>query len=316
MRIAAKEEAMRIAAKEEAVRIAAMEEAERIRQHETAVLRIRVEADRIGFHEISMSREINDSANRPRNSGRSPKLPVFCDAKDDMDAYLQRFERYAENEGWDADCYGTYLGSLLSGKALEVSSRLPASEARDYYRLKEALLIHCQLIQEDYRKKFHSGTHTSMETASQYLTRLEHFFDNWISLSKIGESFEGLRELILIEKFLNSCPTELALFIRERSPSDMGYLLELAKTFTSARAAVGGSVKPHQRNRETDPRSNSQSKPNRPNIGPNWNQDLGRGLLCFLCRQSGHRAATCPTERPRRYNATSGSRAFGVSNQG
>ena len=135
-RIAAKEEAMRIAAKEEAVRIAAMEEAERIRQHETEVLRIRVEADRIGFHEISMSREINDSANRPRNSGRSPKLPVFCDAKDDMDAYLQRVERYAENEGWDADCYGTYLGSLLSGKALEVNSRLPASEARDYYKSK------------------------------------------------------------------------------------------------------------------------------------------------------------------------------------
>ncbi len=138
-----------------------------------------------------------------------------------------------------------------------------------------------------------------METASQYLTRLEHFFDNWISLSKIGESFEGLRELILIEKFLNSCPTELALFIRERSPSDMGYLLELAKTFTSARAAVGGSVKPHQRNRETDPRSNSQSKPNRPNTGLNWNQHPGRGL-CFLCRQPGHQAATCPTERPSR----------------
>ena len=114
-----------------------------------------------------MSREINDSANRPRNSGRSPKLPVFSEANDDMDAYLQRFERYAEDE--NADCYGTYLGSLLSGKALEVYSRLPASEARDYYKLKEALLIHYQLTQEDYRKKFHSGTQTSMETASQYL---------------------------------------------------------------------------------------------------------------------------------------------------
>ena len=138
-----------------------------------------------------------------------------------------------------------------------------------------------------------------METASKYLTRLEHFFENWIRLSKIEESFQGLRELILIEKFLNSCPRELALFIRERSTSDMGHLLELAKIFTSARAAVGGSVKPHQRNRETGPRSNSQSKPNRPNTGPNWNQDPGRGL-CFLCRQPGHRTATCPTERPRR----------------
>ena len=171
------EEAERIAAMEEAERIRQhkKEDEERIRQHEKEVLRIQVEADRIRLQETSMSREMNDSANRPRNSGRSPKLPVFSEAKDDTDAYLQRFERYAENEGWDADCYGTYLGSLLSGKALEVYSRLPASEARDYYKLKQALLIHYQLTQEDYRKKFHSGTQISMETALQYLARLEFF---------------------------------------------------------------------------------------------------------------------------------------------
>ena len=136
-RIAAMEEAERIRQhkKEDEERIAAMEEAERIRQHEKEVLRIQVEADRIRLQETSMSREMNDSAYTPRNSGCSPKLLVFSEGKDDMDAYLQRFERYAENEGWDADCYGTYLGSLLSGKALDVYSRLPASEARDYYKL-------------------------------------------------------------------------------------------------------------------------------------------------------------------------------------
>ena len=81
------------------------------RQHEKEVLRIQVEADRIRLQETTMSREMNDSANRSRNSERSPTFPVFSEAKDDMDAYIQRFERYAENEGWDADCYGTYLGS-------------------------------------------------------------------------------------------------------------------------------------------------------------------------------------------------------------
>ena len=113
-----------IAAKAEAERIAAMEEAERIRHHEKEVTRIQVKADRIHFHETSMTRETNDSATMPRNSGRIPKLPVFCGGNDDMDSYLQRLERYAENEGWDADCYGTCLGSLYQ-----------ASEACDYYKL-------------------------------------------------------------------------------------------------------------------------------------------------------------------------------------
>ena len=300
-RMADIEDEERIAAKAEKERIAEKEEAERIRQHEKDILRIQAESDRIRSQETSMSREINDSAYRPRNYGRSPKLPVFCDGKDDMDAYLQRFERYAENEGWEDGCYGTYLGTLLSGKALEVYSRLPASEAKDYSKLKEALLIHYQLTQEDYRKKFHSGTQTSMETASQYLARLEHFFDNWIRLSRIEESFEELRELILVEKFLHSCPRELALFIRERSPRDKKQLLELAKVFTSARAAVGGSNKTQQSNRDAEVRPNNQPLSNRSNNESHWNQDTGKGL-CYLCRQPGHRAISCPTGRPRRYD--------------
>ena len=300
-RMAAIEDDERIAAKEERARIATTEEAEKIRQHDKDVLRIQAESDRIRSQETNMSHVMNDSAYRHRNSGHSPKLPVFCDGKDDMDAYLQSFERYAENEGWEDGCYGTYLGTLLSGKALEVYSRLPASEAKDYYKLKEVLIIHYQLTQEDYRKKFHSGTQTSMETASQHLARLEHFFDNWIRLSRIEESFEELRELILVEKFLHSCPRELALFTRERSPSDKKQLLELAKMFTSARAAVGGSNKPQQSNRDAEVRPNNQPIPNLSNNESHWNQDPGKGL-CYLCRQPGHRAISCPTGRPRRYD--------------
>ena len=140
-----KEDDEKMAAEVERIRQQRMEDEDMIRQHVKEVLLIQVAADRIRVQETSMSREMNDSVNRPRNSGRSPKLPVFCDGKDDMDAYLQIFERYAENEGWEAGCYGTYLGTLLSGKSLEVYTRLPASEVRDYYKLKEALLIHYQL---------------------------------------------------------------------------------------------------------------------------------------------------------------------------
>ena len=66
-------------------------------------------------------------------------------------------------------------------------------------------------------------------------------------------------------------------------------------------AAVGGSVKPHQPNRDTDHISSNQPKPNRPNTGPNWNQHTGRGL-CYLCQKPGNRAAACPTGRPQRYD--------------
>ena len=44
---------------------------------------------------------------------KAPKLPSFVDGKDDLDAYLQRFERFA-------------------GRALEVYLRLSEEAAQDY----------------------------------------------------------------------------------------------------------------------------------------------------------------------------------------
>ncbi len=58
-------------------------------------------------------------------------LPAFCDGKYYMEAHLQTFERDAENEGWEADCFGTYLSSIWSWETLEVYSRRNASEARE-----------------------------------------------------------------------------------------------------------------------------------------------------------------------------------------
>ena len=64
-------------AKKEAVRIAAMEEAEGIRQHEKEVLRVQLESDRIRVPEASMSREMNDSVNRPGPVGAALSYVCF-----------------------------------------------------------------------------------------------------------------------------------------------------------------------------------------------------------------------------------------------
>ena len=38
----------------------------------------------------------------PRNKdAKSPRLPSFIDEKDELDSYLLRFERYAENASWE-----------------------------------------------------------------------------------------------------------------------------------------------------------------------------------------------------------------------
>lgn len=48
---------------------------------------------------------------------RGPKLPYSKDGKDDMDAFLQRFERYAEVVVWAEKHWSLHLRALLRGKA-------------------------------------------------------------------------------------------------------------------------------------------------------------------------------------------------------
>ena len=81
-----------------------------------------------------------EQAGNGKLKARTPKLPPFDDTKDDVDAYLQRYERYAVSQEWPKPDWAINLSALLKGKALDVYSRLDSKEANDYQVLKTALL--------------------------------------------------------------------------------------------------------------------------------------------------------------------------------
>ena len=91
---------------------------------------------------------------RSARIARSPELPAFVDGRDDLDNYLLRFERYATVAGWEKEAWVTQLSPLLSGRALEVYSRLTQDEAMDYGRLKLALLKRYNFTEFGYRRRF------------------------------------------------------------------------------------------------------------------------------------------------------------------
>ena len=69
-----------------------------------------------------------------------PKLPKFEEQKNDMDAYIERFERFARSQGWREDTWAVSLSALLTGKGLEVYTSMPPEQAGDYPALKKAVL--------------------------------------------------------------------------------------------------------------------------------------------------------------------------------
>ena len=87
-------------------------------EHELELARINVQSQQTQ----------SDSRGGPgrSNGAKVPRLPTFQDGKDSLDAYLERFERFATNHQWPKETWASSLSALITGKALEVYSRLSA----------------------------------------------------------------------------------------------------------------------------------------------------------------------------------------------
>lgn len=129
-----------------------------------------------------------DSSDREAsNQGfRSPHklITAFNEARDELDAYIQRFERVARDQGWPSDKWALSLSLCLTGEALTVVGRMSAEDVTDFAKLKATLLQRFQFTEEGYRIKFREAKPDNGETGRQFAGRLLGYFDHWQELAK------------------------------------------------------------------------------------------------------------------------------------
>ena len=121
-----------------------------------------------------------------RRHGNTPdqtELPKFEEEGDSIDAYIDRFEAFAENQGWEEGERALMLSALLTGKAaLHVFSALSKADQRDYKKLREALIKGYDLTEEGFCRKCRCQARIqSGETYAQFGVRLDHYFNKWPS---------------------------------------------------------------------------------------------------------------------------------------
>uniref|UniRef100_A0A6B0VDB5 Putative reverse transcriptase n=1 Tax=Ixodes ricinus TaxID=34613 RepID=A0A6B0VDB5_IXORI len=218
---------------------------------------------------------------------KSPQrwLPTFDEKKDDLDAYLLRFERLASGQMWPREHWATALSVCLAGEALGVFSRLTPEDSVEYDNVKKALLQRFRLTADGFRDKFRSAKPEKGETGTQYAARLSSLFDRWVDLSGTAKDVAALRNLLLTEQFVWSVPSKMSLFLRERKSKQLGEMADLADRYLEAQ-----EQEPARREEATSDSAASGSRPT-----SNGQQNKASKLLrkCFLCGRSGHLAAQC-----------------------
>ncbi|GFN91321.1 hypothetical protein PoB_001782700 [Plakobranchus ocellatus] len=155
------------------------------------------------------------------------------------------------------------------------------------------------LMEDGYRRKFRTCKPAEGESPDMFIVRIVTYLDRWIELSKTDKSYEKLKDLIVREQFMDACPEDLAVSLREKDLPTLERVAKEADLFLKARKRKL-SDKPHKVfQSNARPRMDS-ARPLEPEKKFNGGQRAGEAKTsvanqksCFKCKKTEHIARYC-----------------------
>ena len=123
--------------------------------------------------EMEMQEKQRDDARAIDSKPRLPR-PMLqkLTADDDIESYLQMFERVATQQNWPKDIWATQLARLLTGAALDAFTSVPSADSSRYEKVKAAILSRFEVNAETYRQRFRKDAKKHGESFKGFLGRL------------------------------------------------------------------------------------------------------------------------------------------------
>ncbi|XP_067684362.1 uncharacterized protein [Haliotis asinina] len=274
-------------------------EREKLQRDERAMSR----AHEKEMKELDISQGRPDHIPLPVENKSKPKLTPFDERRDNMDSYLNRFERYATCNQWLEEEWANILSALLTGKALEVYSRLDFDAANDYQSLKQALLRRFRLNDEGFRMKFRNAKIEADESCIQFIARLRNYLSRWVELSDTVKTYDGLCDLLLREQFLMTCSRPLSVFLKERKLKNSVEMANVADQYAEAHGGLGSS---ESRDRTYNGRGVQKDSSSNVHSGASVRRS------CYLCGKPNHLFRDCPVRKQYKKETFVGNQKLGA----
>uniref|UniRef100_A0A2C9KV64 Uncharacterized protein n=1 Tax=Biomphalaria glabrata TaxID=6526 RepID=A0A2C9KV64_BIOGL len=133
------------------------------------------------------------------------KMQPFKEATDSISDYLKRFEIKLTNCNVRESEWSQILLDLVQGQALTICQNHDHTIQDSYQILKKELLNAYGHNASTFRTKYYENTPSNQVEPQTTINLEKDYFSKWLGFEEIENTFEGLRNFILIDNFINKC---------------------------------------------------------------------------------------------------------------
>ena len=221
--------------------------------------------------------------------------------RDDIEAYLATFERTMTAYEVNRQRWVYKLAPQLSGKAQQAYAAMSSEEAVDYERVKAAILKRYDINEETYRLRFRSVMKSLDESHREVAVRVKDLAKKWL---KQQATAEAVVEVVAQEQLLNTLPSNVRVWVRERKPTTCLEAGQLADDYAQARRQAGleskrEDVKNGDGGKQSGTGGQGKGRVGEESAGTRdvdgKGQPSRKGPKCYSCHKFGHIASKCPS---------------------
>ncbi|XP_061910694.1 uncharacterized protein LOC133654391 [Entelurus aequoreus] len=220
---------------------------------------------------------------------------------DDIEAYLELFERTATRERWPPGEWAGIIASFLIGEAQHACRDLPAEDARDYPKLKAAILASHGYSLPARAQRYHAWAYCASQPPRAQLAELLRLTQGWLTS---GGETPWIQRLV-IDRCIRAFPPDARKYAAQVSPASLDSLVALLENYQvsnemlrTTRAEPSRPTPAERMGRERR-RSPTRTPPRNAPRDSNPPERLARPpRRCYVCGREGHISWACP-ERDR-----------------
>ncbi|XP_042300278.1 zinc finger protein 24-like [Sceloporus undulatus] len=173
--------------------------------------------------------------------GLNPLKLMKMGPQDDVEAFLNTFERVAMAAQWPQEEWALILTPCLTGPAQEAVDTMALEDAWDYDKVKATILQTLNISEETYRMRLRDlhwkvGMHP--RTLGQ---KIRASGLRWLKPTE--RTAAEVAELVLVEQFVGGLPCQARNWVRCHRPKDLEAAVGLMEAFTCAEENEGARLR-------------------------------------------------------------------------